>query len=105
MTMAEPKTNESRLKSAGLRMALKLLPPDLLSKAPQLLENYLKERLSGIEPESNEAGACYLIEPQADGTLAVLTVTLDEKNAVSRVVERTDLNAIFQSLLNNLKEL
>ena len=103
--MTEPKTNESRLKSAGLRMALKLLPPDLISKAPQLLESYLMERLSHVEPESNEAGACYLIAPQADGTLAVLTVTLDEKNAVSRIVEKTDLSVIFQSILNNLKEL
>lgn len=106
MTMdKEPKTNESRLRSAGLRMALKLLPQDLLSKAPAVLEGYLKERLSQVEPMSDEAGACFLIAPQADGSLSVLTVTLDEKNAVSRVVERTDLNVIFQSLLNNLKEL
>lgn len=105
MTMLEPKTNESRLKSAGLRMALKLLPQDLLSKAPQLLETYLMERLSKVKPDSNEAGTCYLVAPQADGRLDVLTVTLDENNAVSRVVDRTDLNVIFQSLLNNLKDL
>lgn len=101
----EPKTNESRLKSAGLRMAIKLLPPDLLSKAPKLLESYLMERLSHVEPERNEAGACYMIVPQPDGRLVVMTVTLDEQNTVSRVVDRTDINVIFQSLLNNLKEL
>ena len=34
--------NESKLKAAGLRMALKVLPPDLLKAAPQHLENFLK---------------------------------------------------------------
>lgn len=103
--MAETNKNESRLKSAGLRMALKLLPPDLLNKAPQLLENHLNERLSRIEPEGNEAGACYMIVPQPDGSLVVMTVTLDEQNTVSRIVDKTNLTEIFQSLLNNLKDL
>lgn len=103
--MAETNKNESRLKSAGLRMALKLLPPDLMAKAPKLLESYLMERLKKVEPESNEAGACYLIAPQADGQLDVLTVTLDENNTVSRIIDRTDLDAIFQTLLLNLKDL
>lgn len=103
--MSEANKNESRLKSAGLRMALKLLPPDLLNKAPQLLENHLNERLSRIEPEGNEAGACYMIVPQHDGSLVVMTVTLDEQNTVIRIVDKTNLTEIFQSLLNNLKDL
>lgn len=103
--MSEANKNESRLKSAGLRMALKLLPPDLMSKAPKLLESYLMERLSHVEPESNEAGVCYLIAPQGDGSLVVLTVTIDQNNTVSRIIDRTDLDAIFQSLIDNLKDL
>ena len=97
--------NESKLKSAGLRMALKLLPPDLLNAAPQHLENYLKQRLQQVEPERHEAGACYLIAPRNDGPLRVMTVTLDEQNAVSRIVSETTLDEIFKAILDNMKEL
>lgn len=98
--------NESRLKSAGLRMALKLLPPDLLNAAPQHLENYLKEKLRQVDPERHELGACYLIAPHAqDGHLRVMTVTLDEQDAVSRIVSETTLEDIFASILDNMKEL
>lgn len=86
-------------------MALKLLPPDLLNAAPQHLENFLRERLKEVEPERHEAGACYLIAPQPDGHLDILTVTLDEQNAVSRIYERTNFSKIFRQILNNIKEL
>lgn len=104
--MIEAKNNESKLKAAGLRMALKLLPPDLLNAAPQHLENFLKQRLEQVEPERHEAGACYLIAPHAqDGHLRVMTVALDEQNAVSRIVSETTLEEIFASILDNMKEL
>ena len=99
-------SNEAKLKSAGLRMAMKLLPPDLLNAAPQHLENFLKQRLADVEPERHEAGACYLIAPHAqDGYLRVMTVTLDEQNAVSRIVSETTLDEIFKAILDNMKEL
>ena len=99
-------SNESKLKAAGLRMALKLLPPDLLKAAPQHLESYLKQRLADVEPERHEAGACYLIAPHAhDGHLRVMTVTLNEQNAVSRIVSETTLDEIFKAILDNMKEL
>ncbi len=104
--MKESKNNESKLKSAGLRMALKLLPPDLLKAAPQHLENFLKQRLAEVEPERHEAGACFLIAPDTkDGHLRVMTVALDEQNAVSRIVSETTLEEIFASILDNMKEL
>ena len=99
-------SNEAKLKNAGLRMALNLLPPDLLKAAPQHLENFLKQRLADVEPERHEAGACYLIAPHAkDGHLRVMTVTLDEQNAVSRIVSETTLEEIFGAILDNMKEL
>lgn len=98
--------NEAKLKSAGLRMALKLLPPDLLKAAPQHLENFLKARLADVDPERHEAGACYLIAPHSqDGHLRVMTVTLNEQNTVSRIVSETTLEEIFASILDNIKEL
>ena len=98
--------NESRLKAAGLRMALKLLPPDLLNAAPQHLESFLKQRLAEVDPERHELGACYLIAPHAqDGHLRVMTVTLDEQDAVSRIVEETNFAQIFQSILQNMQDL
>ena len=103
--MPASKNNETRLKTAGLRMALKLMPPDLLNAAPKHLEDFLKERLKQVEPERHEAGACFLIAPQKDGTLSVMTVTLDEQNAFSRIVERTTIGEIFASILDNMKEL
>lgn len=99
-------SNESKLKAAGLRMALKLLPPDLLKAAPQHLENFLKQRLEQVEPERHEAGACYLIAPHAqDGHLRVMTVALDEQNSVSRIISETTIEDIFTQILDNMKEL
>ena len=99
-------SNESKLKAAGLRMALKLLPPDLLKAAPQHLENFLKQRLADVEPDRHEAGACFLIAPDTkDGHLRVMTVALDEQNVVSRIVSETTLAEIFASILDNMKEL
>ena len=98
--------NDNRLRNAGLRMALKLLPPDLLNAAPQHLENFLRQRLADVDPERHEAGSCFLIAPNAqDGHLRVMTVTLDEQNAVSRIVSETTLEEIFKAILDNMKEL
>jgi len=100
-----PKTKENRIRNAGLRMALKLLPPDLLAAAPQHLENYLADQLKKVEPESGEAGACYLISPQPDGSLKVMTVTLDEGATVRRIVGSTTIQEIFASILEGMKGL
>ena len=98
--------NEQRLKAAGLRMALKLIPPDLMQKAPEHLEGYMRQRLQEEEPERHEAGVCYLIAPDAnDGHLRVMTVTLDEENAVHRIIRETTIAEIFNSILENMKEL
>ena len=104
--MPASKNNESKLKAAGLRMALKLLPPDLLNAAPQHLENFLTERLKEVDPQRHEAGACYLIAPDnKTGQLRILTVTLDEQNAVSRIVNETNFNELFQAILKNFQDL
>lgn len=97
---------DKRLKAAGLRMALKLLPPDVLAQAPAKLEAHFAERLRNVSPHEGEAGACYLIAPHAhDGHLRVMTVALDEQNAVSRIVSETTLDEIFKAILDNMKEL
>lgn len=102
----KPETkSENRLRNAGIRMALKLLPDDMLAAAPAHLEKYLNERLAAVELEPGEAGTVILIAPQDDGSTSVLTVTLDEANTVRRVVEKTDIAAIFRGILDNLKEL
>lgn len=98
------KSNESRLKAAGLRMALKLIPGDLLQKAPEHLENFLKEQLAKIEPMQDEAGSCFLIIPNGEH-LDILAVTMDEQNAVKRVVDKTNITKIFNAILENMKEL
>lgn len=97
--------NGNRLRNAGLRMALKLLPDDMLKAAPAQLERYLNERLANVEPLAGEAGVVFLIAPQADGTMKILTVTLDEGNTVQRIIEKTDISEIFTAILENLKEL
>ena len=97
--------NEEKLKAAGLRMALKLLPADLLEKAPEHLEALLNDRLRAVEPASGEAGVCYLIAPATDGHMQILTVGMDEQNAVTRVVAQSDFAQILNALLENLKNI
>lgn len=98
-------TNDSRIKAAGLRMALKMLPPDIMAAAPAKLEEYLAGRLRQVEPEQGEAGTVFMLTPQRDGHLAVLTVTLDEQNTVRRIVGHTDITEIFGLILDGLKEM
>lgn len=86
-------------------MALKLLPADLLEKAPEHLEALLKDRLRAVEPATGEAGVCYLIAPAADGHMQILTVGMDEQNAVTRVVAQSNFAQIFNALLENLKNI
>lgn len=105
MKEEKPKTNDNRIRNAGLRMALKLLPDDLLAAAPRHLEGYLNDQLMKVEPEEGESGACFLIAPQPDGSLKALTVTLDEKSTVRRVVGSTTIQEIFRSILEGMKEL
>lgn len=103
---SEPRTeNGNRVRNAGVRMALKLLPDDMLSEAPRHLEAYLQEQLRQVEPETGEAGACYLMAPQADGSLKIMIVTLDESSAVRRVVRTTTLDDIFRSILEVMRQL
>lgn len=102
--MTMPK-NEEKLKAAGLRMALKLLPADLLEKAPEHLEALLNDRLRAVEPATGEAGVCYLIAPAADGHMQILTVGMDERNSVTRIVGQSNFAQIFNALLENLKNI
>lgn len=98
--------NETKLKAAGIRMALKLLPTDLLQKAPEHLENFLKERLEQVKLEAGEQGACYIIAPHpGDGHMRVITCTLDYHNTVKRLVSETTIAEIFASILENMKEM
>ena len=109
MTMKESTStnaNERRLRNAGLRMALKLIPPDLLDQAPATLEKYLLDQLRDVEPERHEAGTVYLIAPDDQtGGLHLMLVTLDEQCAVSRVVKKMTLSELFNQILNGIKEL
>lgn len=103
--------NEKRIRNAGLRMALKLIPPDLLDQAPATLEKYLINQLADVEPERHEAGACYVIAPDdastgsATGGLRLMLCTMDEQCAVSRIVKKTTLSELFRKILEGMKEM
>ena len=68
-------SDESKLRTAGLRMALKLIPDDMMKAAPAHLEKFLIEQLAQVEPESGEAGTVFMVAPQMDGSIAVFTIT------------------------------
>ena len=98
--------NEKRLRNAGLRMAMKLIPQDLLEQAPATLEKFLLNQLADVEPERHEAGTCYLIAPDdTTGALRLMLVTLDEQCAVSRVIKTQTISELFNQILNGIKEL
>lgn len=104
--MDKPKTkSENRLRTAGLRMALKMIPDDLMKAAPAHLEKYLLEQLSKVEPETDEAGTVFMVAPQRDESIAVFTVTLDEENRIRREIKKTTMAELFGQIVNNLKEL
>lgn len=99
-------SNESKLKAAGLRMAMKLLPPDLIDQAPAVLEKYLLNELADIEPMTGESGSCFLLAPDNTiGALRLMTVTLDEESRVKRIIKTTSLSDLFRQMLESLKEL
>ena len=98
--------NDKRIRNAGLRMALKLIPQDMLDQAPATLERYLLNQLTDVEPERHEVGACYLIAPDdTDGGLRIMLVTLDEQCAVSRIVKKTTMTELFRQILDEMKEM
>ena len=98
--------NEKRIRNAGLRMALKLIPQDLLDQAPATLEKYLLGQLADVEPERHEGGTCYLIAPNdTTGALRIMLCTLDENCAVSRIVKETTLSDLFRQILDGMKEM
>lgn len=98
--------NENRLRSAGLRMAMKLIPQDLIDKAPATLEKHLLNQLTEVEPDRHEVNACYLIAPDdAAGGLRIMIVTLDEQCAVSRVIKKTTMSELFRQILDEMKEM
>lgn len=104
--MSDSKNNESKLRTAGLRMALKLLPQDLLDQAPMALEKYLLNELTDVEPMTGESGSCFLIAPDNNtGAIRVMTVTLDEESRVKRIVKVTSLSELFRRILDGMKEL
>lgn len=99
-------SNDAKIKSAGLRMALKLIPQDLLDQAPATLEKYLLNELANVEPMTGESGSCFLIAPDKTiGALRVMTVTLDEESRVSRIIKTTTINDLFHHILEGLKEM
>lgn len=104
--MSDYKNNESKLKSAGLRMALKLIPQELLDQAPAALEKYLLNELTDVEPMTGESGSCFLIAPDSNtGAIRVMTVTLDEEIRVKRIVKVTSLSDLFRKIVAGMKEL
>ena len=106
MTEETKNTNENRLRNAGLRMALKLIPDDLMRKAPATLENYLIDQLLEVSPNLNESGACYLISPDdSTGTLRLMLVTLDEECRVSRIIKTMTISELFRKILDGIKDM
>ena len=99
------KSNEDKIKAAGIRMALKMLPKDIMDAAPRHLETALTERLQKESPCQGEAGICYLLTPDDGGHIKVLLVGMDEQNTVTRVVAASDLAEIFTTMLDNLKNI
>ena len=100
------KTNESRIRGAGLRMALKLVPDDLIQQAPDTIEKHLLNKLADIEPMTGESGSCFLLAPDnTTGALRLMTVTLDEESRVNRIIDTTTLGDLFRQILDSLKEL
>ena len=98
--------NEKRIKAAGIRMALKMIPQDLLDQAPATLEKYLLKQLTEVEPDRHEVNACYLIAPDdTDGGLRIMLVTFDEQCSVSRVIKKTTFSELFRQILGEMKEL
>ena len=98
--------NETRIRNAGLRMALKLIPEELMQKAPATLEKYLSDQLLEVSPNLNESGACYLISPDArTGALRLMLVTLDEECRISRIVKEMTIADLFNKILGGLREM
>lgn len=98
--------NEKKLRNAGLRMALKLIPKELLDQAPAQLEKFLLGQLTDVEPIQTESGACYLLAPDNNtGALRLMLVTLDEESRVSRIIKQQTLSELFNQILDGLKEL
>lgn len=103
--MADNK-EEKRLRNAGLRMALKLIPQGLLDQAPATLEKYLLNQLKEVEPERHESGKCYLIAPDDNtGGLRIMLVTMDEQCAVSRIASEITFKELFQKIIEGMKEM
>lgn len=99
-------SNETKLKAAGLRMALKLIPQELIDQAPATLEKYLLNELADVEPMTGESGSCFLLAPDnTTGAMRLMTVTLDEESRVSRIIKTTSLSDLFRQIIDSLKEL
>ena len=96
------KNNEEKLKSAGMRMVLKLLPNNLLAQAPAMFEQALNAKLQEVAPAEGEAGVCFLLMPDEQAHMQVLTVALNEQNTVTRVAAKISLADIVAQLLQNL---
>ena len=95
---------DNKLKAAGVRMALRMIPADLLEGAPTKLASYLNERLARVELAEGETRAAYLLAGQGE-QMTVATVAMDAFGTVHRVVETTTMNLLFSQILNQLKEL
>lgn len=100
------KENENRVRNAGLRMALKLIPKDLLQQAPATLEKYLIDQLLDVSPNLDESGTCYLISPDdSTGALRLMLVTLDGECRVCRIIKTMTIAELFDKILDGVREL
>jgi len=94
----------NKLKAAGVRMALRMIPADLLEGAPAKLASYLNERLARVELADGEARAAYLLAGQGE-QMTVATVAMDAHGTVTRCFGTITLNELFSQILNQLKDL
>lgn len=99
-------TNETRLRAAGIRMALKLIPQDMMDSVPATIEAYLAAQLAEVEPIEGESGACYLIAPaEAKGRLSLKLVALDGQCAVCRIIKESTVTELFKKVIAEIKQI
>jgi len=98
--MSEP----NRLRNAGLRMALKMIPDDMIAAVPAKIAAYLNERLAKIELKNDEERAVIMLSDFGENEMLVNTVTVNADGIIERVVEHTELTTLMNMLIKQTKE-
>ena len=94
----------SRIKAAGVRMALRMIPDDLMAQAPSRLAEHLNARLHDVQLEQGEQLAAYLLAGQGD-TMNIATVAMDGQGRVTRRIGDTlSMEELFNNIINQIKE-